>query len=108
MITDRARGARVAGAFLLAALLAAGCATVDSSFVWVEKLPESSAGGFYVISPGDVLGVRVYNQEGMSAKVKVRSDGMISLPFLGDVDAARDTPNVLAERLQARLKSCLL
>jgi polysaccharide export outer membrane protein len=89
---------------LVAALLATGCRTVDTNFVWVESFPEPPADVIYLIAPGDVLGVRVYNQEGMSAKVKVRSDGMISLPFLGDVSAARETPVVLAERIQARLK----
>lgn len=89
---------------LLTAQLAAGCKTVDTNFVWVDKFPEASGEGIYLISPGDVLAVRVYNQEAMSAKVKVRSDGMVSLPFLGDIDANRDTPALLADRIQSRLK----
>jgi polysaccharide export outer membrane protein len=97
--------ADIAVAILAVALALGGCKTVDSNFVWVEKFPEPTEDVLYLISPGDVLGVRVYNQEGMSAKVKVRPDGMISLPFLGDVDASRNTPVLLAERIQFRLKA---
>ena len=90
---------------LLAAALAAGCKTPDAGFTWVEDYRQPACSSMYTIAPGDTLSVRVYNQEGMSAKVKVRTDGMISLPFVNDVDAAGDTPAMLAERVQARLKA---
>ncbi|HVP69299.1 MAG TPA: polysaccharide biosynthesis/export family protein, partial [Anaeromyxobacteraceae bacterium] len=61
-----------------------------------------------VIQPGDTISVRVWNQEGMSAKARVRQDGKISLPFLNDVEAAGIPPNVLARRLQARLKDFIV
>jgi polysaccharide export outer membrane protein len=108
MIASNVQRARASSApallVLVATLAAAGCKTVDSNFVWVDRYPDPGAEVAYSISPGDVLTVRVYNQDGMSAKVKVRSDGMISLPFLNDIDAAGDTPAVLAGRIQARLK----
>jgi len=79
-------------------------------FVWVDDLPQTSqpAEKEYVIQPGDTLSVRVWNQDGMSAKPRVRQDGKISLPFLNDVEAAGITPNVLARRLQARLKDFIV
>src|SRR5262249_21681426 len=58
----------------------------------------------YIIQPGDVLNVRVFNQPDMSAKAKVRDDGKISIPFLNDVVAAGFTPNALSAQLQQRLK----
>jgi len=94
-------------AVLALAALAAGCRTTDTNFVWVDRFPEPPAEAAYSIVPGDVLNVRVYNQDGMSAKVKVRQDGMISLPFLNDLEAAGDTPAALAQRIQARLKDFL-
>jgi polysaccharide export outer membrane protein len=66
--------------------------------------PEPPPG--YRIGPGDVLGVRVWNQESMSiARARVRDDGRISVPFLNDVDAAGTTPTLLARRLEEALRS---
>ncbi len=97
----------VAGLLLGLLLTAAGCKATDANFIWVDRFPEPAIEGAYAIAVGDTLSVRVYNQEGMSAKAKVRSDGMISLPFLNDVEAAGDTPAILAQRIQARLKDFL-
>jgi polysaccharide biosynthesis/export protein len=85
--------------------LLAGCASVGQ-YTWVDELPDAGAPpvGQYVIAPGDVIQVRVYNQEGMSVRTRVRTDGKISLPFLYDVDAAGYTPTALAQQLQTRLK----
>jgi polysaccharide export outer membrane protein len=75
--------------------------------VRVEDLPRTmQATGEYRIGPGDVLGVRVWNQPTMSLeKTRVRDDGKIAVPFLQDVEAAGKTPAELAERLQAHLKT---
>src|ERR1700676_423394 len=76
------------------------CGSAAGGAIEVEQLKETpdplAAGGEYTISVGDVLSVQVWEQPGMSAKVKVRSDGRISLPFLNDVDAAGKTPVKLA------------
>ncbi len=53
---------------------------------------------------GDILQVRVFNQPDMSARVRVRDDGKVSIPFLNDVTAVGLTPNALAQELQTRLK----
>jgi polysaccharide export outer membrane protein len=96
-------------ALALAPLALAGCRHLGD-FVWVEDLPEVpvTPSQAYVIAPGDTLSIRVWNQDGMSAKPKVRADGKISLPFLNDVVAAGYTPNVLAQQLQVRLKEYLV
>jgi polysaccharide export outer membrane protein len=85
--------------------LAAGCSHVGD-YVWADDLsePPHPTDAEYVIAPGDVLGVRVFNQEGMSGRARVRPDGKISLPFVNDVEAAGQTPAALARRLQSRLK----
>jgi polysaccharide export outer membrane protein len=82
------------------------------SFVWADQYLETHktgtppAGAGYVIGPGDVLNVRVFDKENMSApRARVRSDGKVSLPFLNDVDAAGSTPAALADRLQGSLKA---
>ena len=87
------------------ALSLAGCKT-SAPYVWADSLPPSPAGDEkeYLIQPGDQLSVRVWGQEAMSARAKVRPDGRISLPFLDDVEAAGTTPTALGKRIQARLK----
>ncbi len=95
----------------LCALLALAPACKHTGdYVWVDDLPQTpqSTEKEYVIQPGDTISVRVWNQDGMSAKARVRQDGKISLPFLNDVEAAGIPPNVLARRLQARLKDFIV
>lgn len=79
-------------------------------YVWVDDLTPTPppTEKEYVIQAGDTISVRVWNQEGMSAKTRVRQDGKISLPFLNDVEAAGIPPTVLARRVQARLKDFIV
>lgn len=92
-------------ALAAATLSLAACASVGP-FVWADEYlaREEAAGAAYRIAPGDLLAVRVYNQEAMSARERVRGDGMVSLPLLRDVQAAGLAPNALAEIVQERLK----
>jgi polysaccharide export outer membrane protein len=89
----------------LVVLTLGGCKT-SAPYVWVDSLPaqSESAEKEYVIQTGDQLSVRVWGQESMSARARVRPDGRISLPFLDDVEAAGVTPSALGKRIQARLK----
>jgi hypothetical protein len=85
------RWSRVGALFLALALSA--CKT-QAPYVWADALPAPAepVEKAYVIQPGDQLSIRVWGQETMSARTKVRPDGRISLPFLDDVDAAGSTP----------------
>lgn len=80
-----------------------GCYTPRGAFLEVDESALADDTG-YVISPGDVLQVRVFQQEAMSARVKVRGDGKVSLPMLNDVLVAGKSPSVLASELQVKLK----
>lgn len=87
------------------ALLAA-CATTGGSSISVndyQEPPDPPQTG-YVIEAGDVLQIRVFTQPDMSARVRVRDDGKVSIPFLNDVKAVGLTPNALAQQIQTRLK----
>jgi polysaccharide export outer membrane protein len=53
----------------------------------------------YVIGAGDVLGIKFWQEEGMSGDVIVRPDGMISVPLLKDVRATGLTPQQLSDSL---------
>jgi polysaccharide export outer membrane protein len=97
---------------LLVAVTFAGLACCSSvgEYVWVDKYVEPAAQSHdvYLIAPGDLINVRVWNQESMSARVRVRPDGRVSLPFLNDVTAAGLEPPTLARDLQSRLKELIV
>ncbi len=99
----------LATAPLLFALMFCACSARDA-FVWADDLPvpPPPTTRATVIGPGDLLSVRVWNQEGMSAKSRVRIDGRISLPFLNDVEAAGRTPGALAAELTVKLKDFIV
>ncbi len=78
----------------------------DKGFVWVDELPESAPTnpeGEYVIGIGDLLSIQVWEQDKISARMRVRSDGRVSLPLLNDVEAAGRSPMVLARELETGL-----
>jgi polysaccharide export outer membrane protein len=85
---------------------AAGCRHADE-FIWIQDVPSGMAAGeqSHLIAPGDVIGVRVWNQEANSVeRARVREDGRISVPFLNDVEVAGMQPGELARRLEVKLK----
>ena len=92
---------------LLATLLCCAHCAGTGQYVWVDDLPDTPTGSptdQYVLTPGDMISIRVYNQEAMSTRGRIRADGRISMPFLNDVQAAGYSPPVLAAQLQTRLK----
>jgi polysaccharide export outer membrane protein len=96
-------------AFVLV-LLAAGSAACSSTgpYVWVDSVPAQSTSGDVVIADGDMLNVRVFNQDPLSSQQRVRSDGKISLPVIGEVMARGKRPAQLASEIQDRLKSVVV
>jgi polysaccharide export outer membrane protein len=77
-------------------------------YVWVNELPGEylarSPDQSYVIRDGDTLNIRVFNQEALSTKAKVRSDGRMAMPALGDIDVRGKHPATLKAELEGRLK----
>ena len=91
----------------MAALLTLFACKSVGEYVWVDDLtlpPLRPAETDYVIAPGDVLSVRVWNQDAISGRVRVRPDGKIALPLVNEVEAAGLTPRALGLRLQVRFK----
>src|SRR5262244_60326 len=61
----------------------------------------------YVIGADDTLHIDVWKEPDLTATLPVRSDGMISLPLLNDVQAAGLTPMQLAASITEKLKKYL-
>lgn len=58
----------------------------------------------YVIGPEDVLDISVFEAPEMNRDVRVSASGEISLPLLGAIAAAGDTPRELETALEHRLR----
>jgi polysaccharide biosynthesis/export protein len=59
----------------------------------------------YVIGANDVLSVNVWKEPDISRSVPVRSDGKISLPLVGELQASGQTPRQLESEITKRLQS---
>jgi len=60
--------------------------------------------GDYVIGEGDTLMISVWGEKDLSISVKVRPDGKITLPALGEIPAADMTPGALQTELTNKLR----
>lgn len=61
----------------------------------------------FVIGSNDMLAISVWKQPDLSRSVPVRSDGRISLPLIGEVQAAGRTPMKLEKDIAAKLEPFL-
>jgi polysaccharide biosynthesis/export protein len=71
--------------------------------------PESAQGqphdDSFIIGADDVLNVNVWKEAEVSRSVPVRSDGKISLPLVGEVQASGHTPRQLEQEIAKKLQS---
>ena len=96
------------GLLLVAVALAGVAAGPDARGVaWAQSAPReappSSVDGAsdYVIGPEDVVGIQFWREPDMTGDLTVRPDGMITLPLLGDQQAAGLKPDALARQIQS-------
>jgi polysaccharide export outer membrane protein len=97
----------LARALYLAALLgSAGCGA--GAYVWVDQIGDAAADAApesaYLIAGGDLLNIRVYDQDAISTRARVGPDGKIALPLVGEIEARDQRPAALARQIEARLK----
>jgi polysaccharide export outer membrane protein len=59
----------------------------------------------YIIGSDDVLAINVWKEPELSRTLPVRPDGKITLPLVGDVEAAGLTPHKLQENITQGLRS---
>jgi len=67
-------------------------------------IPFTALAGDYVIGEGDGLEIAVWGVRDLNATVRVRPDGKITIPGLGEVVASGFTPKALQEDLAVKLK----
>ncbi|PYR94692.1 MAG: hypothetical protein DMF84_04325 [Acidobacteria bacterium] len=86
-------------AFAQEARRAPAPATPSSSMSTAEEVTPD-----YRLFPGDKLRIEVYKDSQLSQSLQIRPDGKITLPFVGDVRAAGQTPTELRDALTTSLK----
>jgi len=64
-----------------------------------DRSPEAE----YLLHAGDVVQIFVWKEPDLTRDVTVRLDGRITMPLLGDVEAAGRTPQELSKELASRL-----
>jgi polysaccharide biosynthesis/export protein len=73
--------------------LCAGTMLLLAAPGWADDVrPAAETAAEYVIRPGDILQLVVWKEPDLTRDVTVRLDGRITVPLLGDVDAAGRTP----------------
>jgi polysaccharide export outer membrane protein len=90
---------------VVAALLVAAVVSVASpASAQVVIRSEEDPPNAYAIGIGDVIDISVWKNPELSVTVPVRPDGRVSVPLLGDIQAAGMTPRALTENLSLKFK----
>lgn len=69
-----------------------------------EPAPASAANAQYQIGKEDILSITVWREPELTRLVAVRADGKISMPLVGELDAAGKTPLALQSELTQLLE----
>jgi polysaccharide biosynthesis/export protein len=69
-----------------------------------ETNPKPADEGF-IIGPEDLLVVNVWKEPDVSRSIAVRSDGKITLPLIGEIEASGRTPTQLGHEISGKLQS---
>jgi polysaccharide export outer membrane protein len=96
----------VRGFFLGGALLAlSGCASTHGEYVWIDQYPQSSPQtGELQLGVGDLVNVQVWENDKLSTKARIREDGRLAMPLVGEVIAAGKSPRNLATEIEHALQ----
>jgi polysaccharide biosynthesis/export protein len=99
MDTPRVTFSRIAILAVCAIAPACGAAMPDYDYA-KEPDPRNSE---YTIGIGDKLEINVWENEPLTTEAVVRPDGTITMPLIGDLKAAGETPSGLKNRIKTRL-----
>ena len=93
----------------LGLMVIAGCSTKELRIQEFRIAPDTPDPAkppeeFYVIGPGDSIGVQVWKEPTLSGTVTVRPDGYVTLPLLNEVQIAGLTTEQLRKLLEQKFK----
>ena len=79
------------------------CIFIAASPLWATDQPPVTATEDYIIGPGDVLDISVWNNEALTKAVTVLPDGKIHFPLIGEVVVGGKTLAVLEKELKNKI-----
>lgn len=77
------------------------------NFSMAEPPDKAAQEAKYLIGPGDILDVSVWNHPELTKEVSVRPDGWISMPLAGEVLSSGKSPSGLSEAIRVKLLAYL-
>ena len=77
----------------------------DESINPTQSTSAKATDDSFVIGSDDVLAVNVWKEPDVSRSIPVRSDGKITLPLVGELQAAGRTPRELQTEIASKLQS---
>ena len=87
--------------WLLVLLVLSGCPGSIPDYDYAkEPDPRSQE---VVLGVGDVVNINVWGQNDLNTEGKIRPDGTITMPLVGDLKAAGQTPTALKEQIKGAL-----
>ncbi len=69
------------------------------------QMPSTSSSKEYVLGTGDKIRLTVYGEEDLSGEYEVSSTGIVALPLIGDVQAAKLTVRNFEESVKSKFAS---
>lgn len=88
-------------ALAMSVLLVAACRATFPKYNYKgEPDPRTSE---WVLGVGDSLSINVWENPGLGTEATIRPDGTITMPLVGDLHAAGETPTALKAMIKARL-----
>ena len=88
---------------ILSIALGGGTALAQPSAIKSAAMVPDSAAGFsmdnYVLGPSDKVKISVYGEDGLTGEYVISSDGKVSLPLVGNVNAAGMTVKQFQDQL---------
>lgn len=81
------------------------CTSISAPLQAREQAADN--GGSYLVQPGDILKVSVWNEPDLQLEVLVRPDGGFSIPLAGDVLAEGKTVKTLRIEIKQRLEKLI-
>jgi polysaccharide export outer membrane protein len=95
------------GLFALLLFSAGACAAQQANVSYADFARDDPRTRPYVIGVSDVVRVTVWKDPSLSTEMAVRPDGMITLPLVGEIEAAGRTTGDVRQELTRRLAAYL-
>lgn len=80
-----------------------GCGTTSASGAYNYSTEADPRAQEFVIGVSDSLAIRVWKNPELSTDTRVRPDGTITLPLIGDIQAVGQTPQQLKKTISQKL-----